>query len=839
MPQPQRLELDFAPDSRVGRLWADVQQHYLKEYCPSPSEPKECLGKLQAEAHTGYNSIDFTIRKRIYDPAKLLSGEVAEYAYRFSEHYPYLAKHGFPLPFVMDDFDPTTPDDEEVQKEVFAAVDGIKAKLVQDGLKPETPEYQMALIKDIYEWGVKTLSFEEDCELEATAVEAFKNKCGLCTETSAIMFAAYQHAGLNPQFVDVLGDEPTPSEFVRELNKPAKERNNGHVCIGIQVPGREGLLLIDVINKKFDPLYNDTFRYSLQEYVQDASLSNRFNDLERAKLYNEGRELAELGMGLSPEDFSWHMNLYNAQAELGNKFEVSRLAEVIGRKFADNPIAIPLFTICQMGMGDVTNETKIKRMEDAIKILGDSEPRGASRLADMVGDALANPKEVEGVDRDFKRQTLELAARFYAIGMEYDERYLANFADYTDACNKLGWWKEAADFSEAYSQKMPDSVLGHYTAAISTLKLVNFTLKAEAGPLLEMAERHIDAMCRLTDCHSESNRSLHMELEFALLFFAGRHEEALKLLEDAYLKSPKELSSFLCGHLLIAYIADGRFSDARGLISKSIELRGDEARNFWAQDILSRKIVVPDESEFGSDGKMIPQPGITIDGHKMVLGILEVLGTAAKAIGQSEKFKDKATTVHLYLAFVANYKGEERLARQFFAKAGTPLPQEAKEVLSNTIGDITEQMHKVTIGKKRLKGYAKFVDDTAAMFKGIADKNIAQLYIQLARHFIIAGDGKGAKKMLQSAIELDAGGTFDAYFNDVIQKFAGAAFEDKTNQPKLEAAVTAMALCTETDPPCPAATLRNIDKGLEWFEMYYKDTGRINTLKRKLAATLE
>ncbi len=149
------LKLGFATDSKVGKLWSDIEADYFKDNnCVTGKEKDECRRRLLEETHTGCvdSVVDVPIRKFVPDTVQAC--EVLERAYRFSDHHPLLIKHGFiPPPFSLDD--------DAVKKEIHGAVDGIRSRLLGEGMEPGSIAYQERLLKELYEWGIRTLDFEQ------------------------------------------------------------------------------------------------------------------------------------------------------------------------------------------------------------------------------------------------------------------------------------------------------------------------------------------------------------------------------------------------------------------------------------------------------------------------------------------------------------------------------------------------------------------------------------------------------------------------------------------------------------------------------------------------------
>lgn len=95
------LETNFKPNASVGQLYRDVIEETKKRGLAQET--------LEKQINTGYIQDTYwhlTGEKvpRVNDPRKIESIEVLEYAYKNPSLYSLLVKHGFPVPFAMNDF---------------------------------------------------------------------------------------------------------------------------------------------------------------------------------------------------------------------------------------------------------------------------------------------------------------------------------------------------------------------------------------------------------------------------------------------------------------------------------------------------------------------------------------------------------------------------------------------------------------------------------------------------------------------------------------------------------------------------------------------------------------
>ncbi|MFH0800180.1 MAG: tetratricopeptide repeat protein [Pseudomonadota bacterium] len=236
--------------------------------------------------------------------------EVFEYALNNYEKYQKLIEGTLsrPLPWVLDDLNPNTPDDFDgkVRGRINEAIAEFKKILEEDGLKEGTPEYSERLAAGLF-WLVTSppkgasngsvkqkitsglngdnlgkfwdyteknggLRIRGDSSEEYTALEALQHKKGKCTETSKILFAVLKMAGFKPIFTyEDIAREKIDDPEIRKLvegSPPGKF----HVCIGLAINGRFRTFDPSLINSDAD--YKHFYPLSLRQFLS-LDYSNR------------------------------------------------------------------------------------------------------------------------------------------------------------------------------------------------------------------------------------------------------------------------------------------------------------------------------------------------------------------------------------------------------------------------------------------------------------------------------------------------------------------------------------------------------------------------------------
>ena len=252
-------------------------------------------GETDSSLDQGYHEIDYSKP----GPNEKLVGkgdgnitppEIYERALDLFERSPQNEKYrriveefaGSPIPWLLDDFDPSTSFDASIRTKTSEAISKVRQVLESLNIKPEKDPYnyheKMAVslyyfvyfpqdqgslrenradllegasdlatmglgrFRDwLFEKGGLGLGYvTEDSLVEAPALKALQDRKGWCTEKSKVLYAVYRMAGLKPVFVFT-----TLSEMGEKLKErgakeiPQSYRTQGHIYLGVPLTNHE------------------------------------------------------------------------------------------------------------------------------------------------------------------------------------------------------------------------------------------------------------------------------------------------------------------------------------------------------------------------------------------------------------------------------------------------------------------------------------------------------------------------------------------------------------------------------------------------------------------------
>ncbi len=225
-----------------------------------------------------------------------------------------------PIPWSLDDFDPTTSEDQKVRESIHQTIHFVDQILKAKGYDPNQLEYQqrmalalnyrvsvtgefLAMLQDAPDpqvpaearkmvreelkrvqdelkaagipefWDhLKANAFprwKSDFSVELPALEAIKAQTGDCTEQSKVLFGALEMAGLTASFIEI---DPWRSEnwILRSLR--ANEPNYRHVAL--QVEFEKSFMVLDPALMAVNPPHQSIFPLTLRQFAA-LELSNR------------------------------------------------------------------------------------------------------------------------------------------------------------------------------------------------------------------------------------------------------------------------------------------------------------------------------------------------------------------------------------------------------------------------------------------------------------------------------------------------------------------------------------------------------------------------------------
>lgn len=331
MPSPVRpIPTNFTPDSRVGKLWEDIKNHHA-------DETDRKLVRLERSVNHGFIAEPFTSNQFINDTTLIEAQEVFEHAYSHWACRKFLAKHGFPVHFAMDDFNPKLWTDDQIRFQTSHGIRDVsrKFKNAHPAWSAGSKEFCGGLAKKLDEWAASAFRFNSHCESEYPDWMAVFEKCGKCTEKTDIAHYVYETAGLRPEFLIINGQRPARNWI------EAAENNNpisGHVLIEIpHCSGRD--IQIDWDGKLFDANLPGAMEVSPRNYelsvINNAAAYYSING-QVGKLL----ETIDLARTIAPENFEWAFKEFMIKSSFGGDNVAQRTGiNQLLDEFPDHPAA--------------------------------------------------------------------------------------------------------------------------------------------------------------------------------------------------------------------------------------------------------------------------------------------------------------------------------------------------------------------------------------------------------------------------------------------------------------------------------------------------------------------
>ncbi|MFA5812206.1 MAG: hypothetical protein WC956_07765 [bacterium] len=363
VPTPQRdLPTSFAPGSHVPELWEDIKKQWLSEYIGHP------LSELEKRVDRGFTNFDLGFLSGIINKFGTIEAqEVLEYAYARENCYHLLAKHGFPVPFAMNDYDPTTKKDDEIRDKISAEVKNIQTKY--EASKEAAPkgsdkykEQLALLIRD----GLKHYrkDAEGDCKTEMPDWKAIATKCGACTEFSAILYFAYRQAGLDPRFMNMTHTDGSITAMSLFFNN---DETASHSLIGVPLSnGTYYYSDLAILHGGRQDFYSRSLEISPRQFVE-----GHLADLARKNTPVAALSAAKKLIDVAPEGVSnwvYYIEAKRVAHELPPQ-EFERIIAGMRSQFGNSPLATYAITLESEVYRDGTNSLgsivdALSRLED-------------------------------------------------------------------------------------------------------------------------------------------------------------------------------------------------------------------------------------------------------------------------------------------------------------------------------------------------------------------------------------------------------------------------------------------------------------------------------------------
>jgi len=245
-------QIAIEKDSNVWKLYQALKKAGIKD----------------SDLDQGYHETDYINKKQSFknkNDKVIQAEEVLDYALENYErfHLAISETMGYVIPWSPDDFNPNTTFDQEIRDNIQAKITFFREELKKAGyLNKSADRYKELLAVSIFsyvitgkryaeglrmpeealnelrkanlssiadkiykEGGLGLADFKGDCKPEATALEALKQNCGMCTEFSYIMFAALKMAGL--EAVSLYAE--APKAYLKKKGWPPDSTHNSLV----------------------------------------------------------------------------------------------------------------------------------------------------------------------------------------------------------------------------------------------------------------------------------------------------------------------------------------------------------------------------------------------------------------------------------------------------------------------------------------------------------------------------------------------------------------------------------------------------------------------------------
>lgn len=534
------MKTEFTYNSPVGEIYQAVQAH-----CLAQGKSAEVC---DAELHTGYvdNVTLLPLRTHLTDTQT--AGEVLERAYQFEDVWPILAKHHFPIPFADTDFDPTTSADAEYAATLRGVADAAVAAAVANGLPPESDEFCRSVGKALFDWGGNNLTFFDDCPEESPGWLAWKNRCGLCTEHTYIMYRLAQQARLDPVFLHVKDPPPTLDAVVAHERQDEKFRWGEHVCIGIPLANGD-LLQIDVLWQLFDAKHPAVLPLTPRQAVAEVWYANRQGELlekEPPVEIHAVHDLARATLAVAPKNFLAAMALCGLQrpADTVSRIMCASLLQV----YAGHPLlsAKQVLVAVPIAVRSGTKEKYLwwsEKVVPTLQALANISPSSAGTFAilaardwaalcdEMVarGAILSPAPDWQEVDlqkflRQFRKETMQLLC----WGLQWAPEFMAGHFFLAELAMRWNLLKEGQACLAKVAQRHPTAAAPRYYAAMLALVSAQSKLREAAQADLQEANELARGLASLEPGHPRQ-----VVLQAELLRLQGRFNAARALLESA------------------------------------------------------------------------------------------------------------------------------------------------------------------------------------------------------------------------------------------------------------------------------------------------------------------
>lgn len=350
------MSTTFDPSSRTGQLWQE-----MKTACGNWGKS---VGQLTKEVDVGYVGDPLWLSGVENVKGRVEGPEVLEWCYGHGSCHPLLSRHGFPLPFAMNDFSGDNWFDDQKRHEIDRA------------LKKFRGARDRKAAEEIYRWSLSAMHFNDDCHLESSDWQALLMNCGFCTETSSIMYYVYGRAGFAPRFY--FESDSAPDMRWQDRYEKMGANFDMHVLVGLALKG--GTVFVDRVNERFAGKHEFAVPISPRA-MAGAVLGNFVTEKLGSGDIKAATESLELQMEMMPDDI---MVYYRWVFVLLMTGEASReaAAEEMQRRFPDHPAAFFLEALIREGDAEVLKKLLDEKdpLRGSMERLKRASPRLASEM---------------------------------------------------------------------------------------------------------------------------------------------------------------------------------------------------------------------------------------------------------------------------------------------------------------------------------------------------------------------------------------------------------------------------------------------------------------------------
>jgi tetratricopeptide (TPR) repeat protein len=824
-------ELKFGNNAKIRSIW----QHIVEDTIRNGGS----LEALEKEVDNGYVSGTFPGALRRFNKKYVIEApEVLEYAYSKTRYYRVLAKHGYPVPFAMDDFDDKTKTDEKWRKNISAKVDETKKKIFQEGrFKEDTDDYKRELGRRIFQFLRQIYKPNNDCPVQATDWEAMENNCGLCTEKSAIIYFAFNYAGLSPSFL-VANTFPPKFDWI---SRYATTSTPGSLHSMVGVPLSNGRMIYADFTKNY---FDETKPFA--EVVTPRQfaiqyLENKIKNLEK-KSGHRYRALSELQSELDPDDPRLLVVSIMQKIDKMNPSEfaaaLKQVVERYGRSQQMNYYLATLQIVYAVHHGASPEDIErlhgnfMRTLEELSKV----NPQLGSLEGFIVAEGLyhglneriqnaVSEREKEDIARSsdaikmsiflLLKRIVTLNPRF-AVAIGLMDR-LAR--DVLTVEKRIGVYEELLKL---------DPENGHIHNRLADLYVVYAEELLSEGlltpklrhDLFSLGLKHARYVADKSDPDQADARYMLIRYALITVDIERAYTEAKKAY--ALIKPNKMLENETLRVMLLSAVLNGDDKFVKDLIAV-FQKRVENWVNYVANMLISEDIPV---LYFGN---------VFLLDEKRSTKSITVLEKLVSEI--TDRLNDRSMSDRIWALYAAIMmicsRGDKTIADRFKRKIVSPDSLTLNSDMKKVLQKINDGLKGLIIGRDKLPKLlqtATYLEDLLGKDK----KEAIPTYIVTARHAIEKGDMNLAKDALNRMLYINAKLGSENYFEDVCKPLNGAfvsSSRDKTKLRDMSLAFAALDLLWVEHKRIPQDIVKNLIQNYELAASEFQKVGDASKVK--------